>query len=610
MRKNQIFKKLLDEGLHSVATRQNQSLRAIELKLAEKTGYSRATVQHWRRGNIPPETETLEAITRYCVQYGRFDRVWVEGFLRQGNHPRIALLVAELFPDEGVVEVSQKQRIFLCYARQQEPDQTLAIALAQALSQTHHVFFDQASSLQNWAQTIEQECQQADVFLSLLSEEASHNEVVLAQIRLAWERWQQQGQPRMISIQLNELPALHQPLQSYVQEQVWLRWQDAQQTEGLLGQLQQLLQNGRLPDTSSQYQAQVKVESETAVPTPSPSAKRLEQPEGTMDVESRFYIEREGDVVALQTIAQDGVTLTIKAPRQMGKSSLLVRVAEQAKKQGKQVIFLDFQLFQASLHDSEIFFRQLCSLLCYQLGIEDKSDKYWRIPLTNTFRCTQFVHKEILQKQTQPILLAMDEVDSLFETEMRTDFFGMLRSWHNNRARSTDWKKLDLALVTSTEPYYFVQNLSQSPFNVGEMITLPSFTMAQVAELNRLHQTPLTPKQSADLFTLVNGHPYLVRRALYLVATGRVDAMALFVHPSATDGPFGDHLRSLLLRLHHNPALLNELQAVLQTGQCSDDIFFRLRGAGLVQRDANGRCLPSSPLYAQFFERQLTESGG
>jgi hypothetical protein len=39
------------------------------------------------------------------------------------------------------------------------------------------------------------------------------------------------------------------------------------------------------------------------------------------------------------------VTITIKGPRQMGKSSLLSRVMEAARAQGKLVAFLDFQLF-------------------------------------------------------------------------------------------------------------------------------------------------------------------------------------------------------------------------------------------------------------------------
>jgi hypothetical protein len=200
----------------------------------------------------------------------------------------------------------------------------------------------------------------------------------------------------------------------------------------------------------------------------------------------------------------------------------------------------------------------------------------------------------------------MDELDSVFDTHFRTDFFGMLRSWHNNRAFDPIWKQVDLALVTSTEPYYFIENLNQSPFNVGEVIDLQPFTQQQVAELNRRHHTPLAPEQAIQLANLVNGHPYLVRRALYLVASGRMTAAALFAHTTQEQGPFGDHLRSLLTRLSNKPELVDGLRQVLQSQSCSNELFFRLRGVGLVRRIEN-RVVPSSQLYATFFREHLHE---
>ena len=65
------------------------------------------------------------------------------------------------------------------------------------------------------------------------------------------------------------------------------------------------------------------------LPVAQPVAK-LELPEGTMDTASDFYIERKCDRIALSVIQQQGVTMTIKGPRQMGKSSLLNRIMEAA----------------------------------------------------------------------------------------------------------------------------------------------------------------------------------------------------------------------------------------------------------------------------------------
>lgn len=42
---------------------------------------------------------------------------------------------------------------------------------------------------------------------------------------------------------------------------------------------------------------------------------------------------------------------------------------------------------------------------------------------------------------------------------------------------------------------------------------------------------------------LLHGHPYLVRQALYLVASGQTSAIDLFQQAVSDRGPFGDHLR-------------------------------------------------------------------
>ena len=208
-----------------------------------------------------------------------------------------------------------------------------------------------------------------------------------------------------------------------------------------------------------------------------------------------------------------GVTITIKGPRQMGKSSLLIRTIDSGAKAGKRVVFLDFQLFdKTALTDVDIFFRQFCAWLTDELEMDDRVAEYWRTPLGNSQRCTRYVSRYLLKEIESPVVLAMDEVERIFDT----DFFGMLRSWYNNRAAIPVWKQLDLALITSTEPYQLIENLNQSPFNVGEVIELTDFTPEQVADLNRRHGSPLNADQERQLMALLGGHPYLVRRALYI----------------------------------------------------------------------------------------------
>ncbi len=70
---------------------------------------------------------------------------------------------------------------------------------------------------------------------------------------------------------------------------------------------------------------------------------------------------------------RQGVTITLKGPRQVGKSSLLMRIVDEAIKLGKTAIDLDFQsLDQATLKDANTFFYQFCLWLTDELGLEDR----------------------------------------------------------------------------------------------------------------------------------------------------------------------------------------------------------------------------------------------
>ena len=62
------------------------------------------------------------------------------------------------------------------------------------------------------------------------------------------------------------------------------------------------------------------------------------------DVDDPWYLPRPTDATALSVARQPGQTMTIKGPRQMGKSSLLMRTIKAALDVGKKVALLDFQL--------------------------------------------------------------------------------------------------------------------------------------------------------------------------------------------------------------------------------------------------------------------------
>lgn len=404
----------------------------------------------------------------------------------------------------------------------------------------------------HWAERIEAELRQSDFLISLLTQSSVNSEMVKGEIETAYHFGKQQGKPLILPVRLAYSEPFTYPLSAYLNGIRWAFWESPADTTRLVQELIQAIAGNTLSITTDQSKTELTTRSvaatpEAQIPRPLPAAQpvALEMPEGTMDPESRFYVERSTDAVGLSTIERSGgVTITIKGPRQMGKSSLLIRTKARAEAMGKRVAYLDFQLFDRSvLTDSDRFYRQFCEWLTEELELENRVAEYWDSPLGNSQRCTRYMSRQLLKVLGSPLVLAMDEVESVFDTEFRSDFFGMLRSWHNNRATTPIWKQLDLVLVTSTEPYQLIENLNQSPFNVGQVIELIDFDGNQVADLNQRHGSPLNPAQIQQLMALLAGHPYLVRRALYLVASQQITVMELFAQATGDRGPFGDHLQ-------------------------------------------------------------------
>src|SRR5262249_55426916 len=97
-------------------------------------------------------------------------------------------------------------------------------------------------------------------------------------------------------------------------------------------------------------------------------------PGGTIKLEDDFYLRREADEHIEKIAKLRGQTLVIKAPRQMGKSSLLIRYLAACKAADKQFAFIDFQSFsEADLSQLSTLTRRIAQILLRAL--KRKEDK-------------------------------------------------------------------------------------------------------------------------------------------------------------------------------------------------------------------------------------------
>ncbi|NEQ21427.1 MAG: TIR domain-containing protein [Microcoleus sp. SIO2G3] len=511
---------------------------------------------------------------------------------------------------ESTVEpASTTARVFISY-RSQDPDLTIAQRFYEGLKAAGYEAFMAGESIrlgENWSDCIDRELEQCDYFLLLLSEKSATSEMVTEEVRRARQLrdLRSQHKPILLPIRVNfpiDSP-LNYDLRGYLQRIQQRQWKSPADTPVILQEILSLLSLGEAPPLA---------DSQTP---PTPPVERLDQPplpvaepelpEGQVDLASAFYLERPPiESCCYEAIAKPGALIRIKAPRQMGKTSLMARILYQAEQQGCLKVPLSFQLADGKVFaDLDQFLRWFCASVGRRLKLPNKLGDYWDEIFGSKDNCTAYFEEYLLAEIDKPLALGLDEVDLVFQhPEIANDFFGLLRAWHEEAKNREIWKKLRLVVVHSTE-VYIPMNINQSPFNVGLPIELPEFDADQIEELAQRHGLSLNATQVEQLMAMVGGHPYLVRVALYRMARKDTTLEELLKIAPTEAGLFGDHLRRHWWNLKQHPELAVAIKQIVATTnlvQLEPIQAFKLNSMGLVCLENNYVRLRFN-LYYQYF---------
>lgn len=519
---------------------------------------------------------------------------------------------------------TESVRFFICYKQDISPDQELATYLYETLStQGFDVFIDQTIRAgDTWLDQIDQKIKSSDYLLVLLSRTSADSEMVKTEVSRAYEYRKRHDRPHILPIRVAYEGLLPYSIAAFLEPLQYITWHNefdnARVVEEILDAVagQQLYNAPAI--TGSPYNTQVISEdgrlmaaSETSSP-PLPafdprSINELFVPGGAVKLRDRFYVERVVDAQLKNQVIKWGSTTTIRAPRQTGKTSLLMRGIKYAREHGVKVVFLDFQSFGSEqLVSLDAFLYELALSICDELELDEELvERAWQGSRSPSKKLLRFMERCVLPAFSTSVLLAMDEADNLLQTDFYKDFFGLLRSWHNRRASREVWEKLNLVLVISTEPYLLIDDIHQSPFNVGLHLGLTDFDEAQVKDLNERHKTPLEENEIAELLALLHGQPFLTRWALYTMVTKEMSWDELREQAADENGPFGDHLWHQYWTVHDKPDLKEALREVIRTNHCDNETaLFRLLRAGLIKGSGDVytcRC----DLYKLYFEDKL-----
>jgi len=311
-------------------------------------------------------------------------------------------------------------------------------------------------------------------------------------------------------------------------------------------------------------------------------------PEGSVPMDSPLYLEREGvDQLCDDMITRSGALLRIKAPKQMGKTSLITRILAHGKINQYKTVYIDLKSVERSIISNlDKFLRWLCVIAGRQLELENCLKDYWDTEiLGSNDNCTVYFEEYLLAEIDCPLILALDNIDRLFaHNEVVEDVLGMLRSWHEKGKTTHRWRQLRLILAHSTESYIPL-DINQSPFNAGVPIELLEFNIEQIVNLVNIYHLDWPQSQIEELMAMVGCHPYLISLTFYAIATGRSSLDQVLSTAPTEIGIYKAHLHQQLQTLKQTPLLAEEFKKIILSPEpvALDSLqIYKLHSMGLV----------------------------
>lgn len=336
------------------------------------------------------------------------------------HHKEIEL---EIKSEESVpLEPSAKNvKVFMSY-RSQDPDRSLAEQFYKTLKAVDHNVFMAGENIrlgENWFQRIDAELEQCDYFLLLLSEKSAVSEMVTEEVLRAKQLrdTRADNRPVILPIRVN-FPIsspLNYNLREYLQRIQQREWNSPADTPNILHEILNILSTGEVPILEELSEAQSPV-IETPNKPPLPVAEP-ELPEGQVDLASQFYVERPSiESRCYEQIEKPGALIRIKAPRQMGKTSLMARILHHGDSQGCLKVQLSFQLADGKIFtDLDQFLRWFCSSVGRRLKLQNRLTDFWDDVFGSKDNCTAYFEEYLLAEINKPLALGLDEVDLIFQ---------------------------------------------------------------------------------------------------------------------------------------------------------------------------------------------------
>jgi len=207
---------------------------------------------------------------------------------------------------------------------------------------------------------------------------------------------------------------------------------------------------------------------------------------GTLSEDAPCYIERPADEQLLNALDR-GELCMILAPRQTGKSSLMIHAIAELKKIGIRAAIVDLQPL-AIQKEPAAWFNDVVYQIERSLRLDTDALSWWQdnARLGPTQRFMTFMEDVVLSEIQERVVIFFDEIDSVLSLPFSDDFFTTLRAMVNAKANNPVLRRLNFVLLGVANPSDFIKNRSRTPFNIGKEIPLTDFDPASVSRFEEV----------------------------------------------------------------------------------------------------------------------------
>jgi hypothetical protein len=237
---------------------------------------------------------------------------------------------------------------------------------------------------------------------------------------------------------------------------------------------------------------------------------------GAVQVNDGVYILRKADTELLD-YCLNGEFVYVLCPRQVGKSSLMYKTADQLEKRNIRSVIIDLASIGGGRKiDEGRWYHDIFSEIIDALNLSVNLDKWLENNKSSnaTYRLSRFLNDVVFGEIEEQIVIFFDEIDTTLRIKFADDFFIAIRSMYNARVTKPEFRRLSFVLIGTATPTDFIKDPNRTPFNIGQRVDLSDFTFSEAIPLAAgLAKNKDRAREILEwVYDWTGGHPYLTQK--------------------------------------------------------------------------------------------------